>query len=58
MIQAAEIWFEENDPEGVAFEYEVLECASARNGSASRVVRCRRDAYSAELLRTCPFGML
>jgi hypothetical protein len=22
---AAEIWFEENDPEGVAFEYEVLE---------------------------------
>jgi len=21
----AEIWFEENDPEGVAFEYEVLE---------------------------------
>ena len=22
---AAEVWFEENDPEGVAFEYEVLE---------------------------------
>jgi hypothetical protein len=22
---AAEAWFEENDPEGVAFEYEVLE---------------------------------
>jgi hypothetical protein len=22
---AAEKWFEENDPEGVAFEYEVLE---------------------------------
>jgi hypothetical protein len=22
---AAEIWFAENDPEGVAFEYEVLE---------------------------------
>ena len=22
---AAETWFEENDPEGVAFEYEVLE---------------------------------
>ena len=22
---AAEIWFKENDPEGVAFEYEVLE---------------------------------
>jgi hypothetical protein len=22
---AAEMWFEENDPEGVAFEYEVLE---------------------------------
>lgn len=58
MIQAAEIWFEENDPEGIAFEYDVLECASARNGSASRVVRCRRDAYSAELLRRCPFGML
>jgi hypothetical protein len=24
---AAETWFEENDPEGVAFEYEVLELA-------------------------------
>lgn len=23
MIEAAENWFEENDPEGVAFEYEV-----------------------------------
>jgi hypothetical protein len=23
-IDAAEMWFEENDPEGVAFEYEVL----------------------------------
>jgi hypothetical protein len=24
-IEAAETWFDENDPEGVAFEYEVLE---------------------------------
>jgi len=24
-MDAAETWFEENDPEGVAFEYEVLE---------------------------------
>jgi hypothetical protein len=24
-LDAAETWFEENDPEGVAFEYEVLE---------------------------------
>jgi len=24
-IDAAEKWFEQNDPEGVAFEYEVLE---------------------------------
>ena len=23
---AAEAWFEENDPEGVAFEYDVLDC--------------------------------
>jgi hypothetical protein len=23
--EAAETWFEENDPEGVAFQYEVLE---------------------------------
>jgi hypothetical protein len=23
--EAAETWFEENDPEGVAFEYEILE---------------------------------
>ena len=25
IADAAEKWFEENDPEGVAFEYEVLE---------------------------------
>jgi hypothetical protein len=25
VADAAETWFEENDPEGVAFEYEVLE---------------------------------
>jgi hypothetical protein len=25
IADAAETWFEENDPEGVAFEYEVLE---------------------------------
>jgi hypothetical protein len=24
-VDAAQTWFEENDPEGVAFEYEVLE---------------------------------
>jgi hypothetical protein len=24
-VDSAETWFEENDPEGVAFEYEVLE---------------------------------
>jgi hypothetical protein len=24
-VDAAETWFEENDPEGVAFEYDVLE---------------------------------
>jgi hypothetical protein len=24
-VDAAETWFEENDPEGVAFEYEVME---------------------------------
>jgi hypothetical protein len=24
-VDAAETWFEENDPEGVAFEHEVLE---------------------------------
>jgi hypothetical protein len=24
-VDAAEMWFEEHDPEGVAFEYEVLE---------------------------------
>jgi hypothetical protein len=27
---AAETWFEENDPEGIAFEYEVLERAICR----------------------------
>jgi hypothetical protein len=25
--EAAETWFEENDPEGVAFEYEVISAA-------------------------------
>jgi hypothetical protein len=24
-VDAAETWFEENDPEGVAFEYEILD---------------------------------
>lgn len=24
-IEAAEKWFEENDPEGLAFEYEIIE---------------------------------
>jgi len=24
-VDAAERWFEENDPEGVAFEYDVIE---------------------------------
>ena len=28
--EAAERWFEENDPEGVAFEYEVIECEPRR----------------------------
>lgn len=26
-IEDAEAWFEENDPEGVAFEYRVIECS-------------------------------
>jgi hypothetical protein len=26
-VDAAERWFEENDPEGVAFEYEVIDAA-------------------------------
>jgi hypothetical protein len=26
-VEAAERWFEENDPEGVAFEYEVIDAA-------------------------------
>ncbi len=36
---AAEAWFEDNDPEGVAFEYEVLEEPSelARMGTRSRL---------------------
>ena len=28
---AAQAWFEENDPEGVAFEYEVLEMGDVIN---------------------------
>lgn len=30
-VDAAETWFEENDPEGVAFEYDVLEMKEAAN---------------------------
>ena len=30
---AAETWFAENDPEGAAFEYEVLECIVSAAGS-------------------------
>ena len=31
---AAEIWFKENDPEGVAFEYEVLDNHALPSGPA------------------------
>lgn len=31
-VDAAEKWFEENDPEGVAFEYDVLECTESLYG--------------------------
>ena len=34
---AAEKWFEENDPEGVAFEYEVLEWKRPPQLAASRL---------------------
>lgn len=30
-VEAAEIWFEENDPEGVAFEYDQLGLPSRRS---------------------------
>jgi hypothetical protein len=32
-VDAAEKWFEENDPEGVAFEYEVFGLKEIANGS-------------------------
>ena len=31
-VDAAEKWFEENDPEGVAFEYEVIGVPDDENG--------------------------
>jgi hypothetical protein len=38
----AEAWFKENDPEGVAFEYEVLEEAATEGGLTSVVaIRAR-----------------
>jgi hypothetical protein len=37
MISAAETWSEENDPEGVAFEYEVLESTAS---AAARSCTC------------------
>jgi hypothetical protein len=33
-VDAAEKWFEENDPEGVAFEYEVLERTASAAASS------------------------
>jgi hypothetical protein len=35
-MDAAEQWFEENDPEGVAFEYEVLERTASAAGPLMR----------------------
>jgi hypothetical protein len=43
-VDAAETWFEENDPEGVAFEYEVLEWMRAGDpDSVSRSTLSDRD---------------
>ena len=37
---AAETWFEENDPEGVAFEYQVLECTRLACAHCKRATMC------------------
>jgi hypothetical protein len=47
-VDAAEKWFEENDPEGVAFEYPVLE--------ASRFAPIRRKPSSRTSERRPPRG--
>ena len=42
--EAAQAWFEENDPEGVAFEYEVRSSLMTTRGS--RPVSARGGTYS------------
>lgn len=40
-VEAAEIWFEENDPEGVAFEYDVIRMsATSPRGALPHAKRC------------------
>ena len=37
-VEAAEIWFEENDPEGVAFEYDVIGSCFRGRGAPFRLL--------------------
>jgi hypothetical protein len=55
-VDAAEKWFEENDPEGVAFEYPVLEAsrfAPIRRKPSSRTSE-RRPRREAAHVPVCP----
>jgi hypothetical protein len=55
-VDAGEKWFEENDPEGVAFEYEVLELTAGPQaaGSAARPSWCSTPGVP--ILARCRIG--
>ncbi|WP_083514114.1 hypothetical protein ACNJX9_17545 [Bradyrhizobium sp. DASA03076] len=45
-VNAAEMWFEQNDPEGVAFEYDVIEEIGPQREPVGRRGRQPRRPYS------------
>ena len=47
-IEAAEAWFEEHDPEGVAFEYDVMGVGAARGPSAGKQGAARAAPIAAK----------
>jgi len=44
-VDAAEKWFEENDPEGVAFEYEVLDWRKLQMALMPKLVNLERKSH-------------
>ena len=47
-VEAAEAWFEENDSEGVAFEYDVIDLEAAAGPSTGKQSAARATAIAAK----------